>query len=72
MLKGSKAVEPVTFSSLNGKTVGIGHSIWLHWLCENVAVVLACCIIDTSIVLHVDVLLVLLYSWNITLLFMME
>ena len=39
-LKGSKAVHPVALNKLNGKTVGIDISIWMHRLCATDAVAL--------------------------------
>ncbi len=43
-LKGAKAVEPVKLHQLNGATIGIDVSIWLHRVCalDDVALCMTC------------------------------
>jgi hypothetical protein len=44
-MKSFKAGNLGTLNISKGKNIGIGRSNWLPWLCKNVAVVLACCIV---------------------------
>jgi hypothetical protein len=66
-LKVSKAVEPVIFSSLNGKTVGVDVSVWMRRLCATDAVALCMSLMSCRPRYMPPIAISLLQTWHYSL-----